>query len=436
MISDERIRQLIALGSENRSLDYKAPFSWATLGKDEKHGIIKDVLAFSNTRDGGVILVGVDDKTGQHIGLAAEEAASFDQTKFNDLVHVYTDPRHTCNVYRRILDGKNIVAIEVPEFKDVPILCKQTAGSTVDPNKILLRKAALYIRTEKASSVMIETADDMRELINRALFRRQDDLLTAMNRIINPQKQPEAASDSTKYEREIFDTENFFTDHIGPPLKSLGHWAVTFQPEIYLPDRFADLLSVQKYVHQAQVTLRGWSFPHMIQENSSNFSRGFQCWVDRTGPMNRYLEAFRAYRSGLFHWKGALWEESARGYADSNILDWTGVILDFTEWLLFAQRYYEQFLEMSDRLNVKFVLSKAQGRTLVAPPDSMPLWDRFSSRENEIILQELLDVVELRVDAAAIARRFVRRTFEIFNWNNVDDATIASKQKQYMSGHF
>src|SRR6185312_7244085 len=152
MISDERIRQLIALGNENRNLDYKAPFSWATSGKDEKYGIIKDVLAFSNTRDGGVILVGVDDKTGQHIGLSAEEAASFDQTKFNDFVHVYTDPRHTCNVYRRILDGKNIVAIEIPEFKDVPILCKQVAVSPADPNKILLRKAALYIRTDKASS--------------------------------------------------------------------------------------------------------------------------------------------------------------------------------------------------------------------------------------------------------------------------------------------
>ena len=55
VITKERIRELIELGNENRNLDYKGAFSWVEANNDEKCAIIKDVLAFANTRDGGVI---------------------------------------------------------------------------------------------------------------------------------------------------------------------------------------------------------------------------------------------------------------------------------------------------------------------------------------------------------------------------------------------
>jgi hypothetical protein len=143
---------------------------------DAKREIVKDILAFSNTRDGGVILIGVNDKSGALEGLSEEQYATFDQTKFYDFVQKYTDPRHTANVHRIAIDEKRVVVIDVPEFADVPILCARDANSSVNPSKLIRRRAALYKRTEKATSEVIEDGDAMRELLNRGLLRRQDDL--------------------------------------------------------------------------------------------------------------------------------------------------------------------------------------------------------------------------------------------------------------------
>lgn len=75
MTSVERVHELIRLGNENRNLDYKGAFPWDKASNDEKCAIAKDVLAFSNTRDGGMILIGVNDKSGVLEGLTEEQFA-------------------------------------------------------------------------------------------------------------------------------------------------------------------------------------------------------------------------------------------------------------------------------------------------------------------------------------------------------------------------
>ena len=75
MISTERIRELIQLGNENLNLDYKGSFSWNEVSTDEKCDIAKDILAFANARDGGVIIIGVHDKTGVLEGLTMSAGA-------------------------------------------------------------------------------------------------------------------------------------------------------------------------------------------------------------------------------------------------------------------------------------------------------------------------------------------------------------------------
>lgn len=121
MLSLHKIRELIHLGNENRNLDYKGAFSWDQASADHKCEITKDILAFSNTRDGGFILIGVNDKSGVVEGLTEEQYASFDQTTFNVFIQKYTDPRFTVNVHRMMVDGKRIVVIDIPEFPDIPI---------------------------------------------------------------------------------------------------------------------------------------------------------------------------------------------------------------------------------------------------------------------------------------------------------------------------
>ena len=212
MISVERIRELIRLGNENRNLDYKGALSWERSTNDEKCEITKDILAFSNTRDGGVVLIGVHDKSGALEGLTEEQYSSFDQTKFNSFVHKYTDPRHTSNVHRIVIDGKRVVVIDIPEFADVPILCARDANSSVNPSKLILRRAALYMRTDKATSEPVEDADAMRELLNRGLLRRQDDLLRAIKQIVLPNQTIAISEPGAEFKSEAEDAERYFSE--------------------------------------------------------------------------------------------------------------------------------------------------------------------------------------------------------------------------------
>ena len=99
-LSEDAVRELLDIKSENKNLDYKEKFNWNTSSKEEKTEIVKDILAMSNTQDGGNIIFGVRDNDFESIGLSEDDFKSFDQTKVNDFLHKYTDPKHTCHVHK------------------------------------------------------------------------------------------------------------------------------------------------------------------------------------------------------------------------------------------------------------------------------------------------------------------------------------------------
>ncbi|MGA2203654.1 MAG: ATP-binding protein [Terriglobales bacterium] len=431
MITDDRIRELIANGNENRNLDYKGAFSWTDANRDEKLAIVKDILAFANTRDGGTILIGVDDKTGTPEALSNEQYASFDQTRINDFLHNYTEPRHTCFVYRREVDGFKIVAIEVPEFLEIPVLCKQAAQSTNDPSNLILRKAGLYKRTDKATSELIEDAGEMRELLNRGLLRRQDELLTAMNRILQPRGGVAIADVNAAYAGEIEDDLGFLRGIADGKLMQSPHWLVECHPTVYSSARTPDLTELQRLVYSSAVSLRGWTFPHIDSATQSNFPNGFQTMVDwKDSPFGRHLEAFRAHRSGLFLWASDLWEEQASEFRGRDVLSFVGVIFSVTEWILFAKRFYESLLTVDDAIRVDIRLSGTMNRRLIATPPAFPLLTDYSAKIDEVSTSGVVNLAELRADADAIARRFVRTIFELFNWTGVRDESLQEWQRK------
>jgi Putative DNA-binding domain len=57
---EELVRQLIAQAAESRGLDYKRAMAWVGT-KAERAELIWDLMCFSNTPDGGYILVGVEE---------------------------------------------------------------------------------------------------------------------------------------------------------------------------------------------------------------------------------------------------------------------------------------------------------------------------------------------------------------------------------------
>jgi putative nucleotidyltransferase with HDIG domain len=184
MISEAKLRKLLAQRSESRNLDFKERLNWNSTSNDEKCQLIKDILAFLNTDDGGVIILGVHDRTLELVGLSEDEFTSFDATKLNDLLHKYTDPISSCEVQKFVIDDRRVVVIGVPEFKDVPVICKRDANSSRNQSKLILKAGGLYVRTDKATSGVVSSAEAMRDLIDRALPKRSDQQLKPIEAMI------------------------------------------------------------------------------------------------------------------------------------------------------------------------------------------------------------------------------------------------------------
>lgn len=436
MVSIEGIRELVRLGNENRNLDYKGAFSWEKAGNDDKCEITKDILAFSNTRDGGVILIGVNDKTGVLEGLTEEQYSSFDQTKFNSFVQKYTDPRHTSNVHRILIDGIRVVVIDIPEFADVPILCARDANSSVNQSKLILRKAALYMRTDKATSEVIEDADAMRELLNRGLLRRQDDLLRAIKQIVLPNQTTVMSELGAEFKAELEHSEHYISELDDGAFSKLPRWAIQLQPDTYIANRIPSAAQLQRLVQESAISLRGWTFPivgRVIGAEWTNFDGGSQSFFNGQGQR---LEAFQAYKSGLMVWSSGIKEDTWQGLAGQNVISFVALIYSVTEWVLFAKRFYEKILSVDEKVHINVCGSGFRGRRLISVDSSAELHGNYHTEGPEFEIRETVGVSDLRADFESIARRIIRRLCELFNWNDPDEKMLQSWQQKLLKRQF
>jgi hypothetical protein len=436
VISIERIRELVQLGNENRNLDYKGAFSWEDASNDEKCEIAKDVLAFSNTRDGGVIVIGVHDKSGALEGLTQDQYRSFDQTKFNSFIQKYTDPRHTARVHRIVVDEKRIVVIDIPEFSDVPVLCARDANRSSDPSKLILKKAALYKRTERATSEVIEDAEEMRELLNRGLMRRQDDLLRAFKQIIQPNDLNRALEPGAEFRAEIESAELYFSELGDGSFVKLPHWIVQMQPESYIVNRISTATELQRRVQQSAISLRGWTFPivgRVAASQWTNFESGSQSFHSGRGDRP---EAIRVYKSGLIMWRAGIGEDYWQGLADQNVLSFIGIIYSVTEWLLFARRFYEAFLSVDESVLLTVRASGVKGRKLVALDPRVELGWEYRTEVPAFEIKATVAVSELRADPESLARKIIRGIFELFNWNDPEENMLQNWQQKLIQRQF
>lgn len=233
------MRELLALKAENKNLDYKQSLNWNTATAEAKAAVVKDVLAMANTQDGGRIVFGVRDGDFEPVGLADEEFQSFDTTRFVDFLNRFADPPFGCGIHKFTIDDKKLVGIEVPEFGDVPVICKADAN---DANgRQVLKRGATYIRTERAASEVVSSADTMRDLMNRALVKRGDQLLKMVERLIKGKPTSLDDESASKIQREIAEAEDFIRERLPEEFRNVGHWEVEFYVRPYLAERVANL---------------------------------------------------------------------------------------------------------------------------------------------------------------------------------------------------
>src|SRR5947209_8182090 len=110
-MTTEEFERLIEGAEESPGLEFKGPMPWV------RTTFLKDILALSNVVDGGWLVVGIEDKTYNRVGLTDDQIATYVPDTMRDQIAPYADP--SVNFSKSIVtgaDGKSFVVIRVRPF--------------------------------------------------------------------------------------------------------------------------------------------------------------------------------------------------------------------------------------------------------------------------------------------------------------------------------
>lgn len=163
----QELEEILEGGAETQRIEFKAMCNW------DVTSLAKDILALSNIRDGGYIIIGVKDATFERQGVNASQKETYQVDIMKDQITAYADPHVMFSVvFPKDKDGKEYVVIKVSEFEDVPVICRKNSADT--------RSGTLYYRNKnrRVESAPISNSYDMRDIITQAaikMMRRIDD---------------------------------------------------------------------------------------------------------------------------------------------------------------------------------------------------------------------------------------------------------------------
>lgn len=146
---------------ESQNLDFKASCNW------DIKTLAKDILAFSNVQDGGLIVIGFEDKTFIRTGVDDKIAETYKLETMQDQMANYADPFVNFSVYNNIVDskGQRFVVIKITEFSEIPTVCRKDSGD--------VQKGVIYYRgrTRRPESAPVSNSYDMRDILDRAAVK-------------------------------------------------------------------------------------------------------------------------------------------------------------------------------------------------------------------------------------------------------------------------
>ena len=176
-MTDEEFAQIMGLAHEIRGLEFKGP--GRSTDRRLFAQVVKAVLGMANRRDGGRVVVGVEDHGDslQPVGLDDTQLATWNYDDVADRIATYADPSVAFDLEVTEYNGRSYVVIQVEEFADVPVLCKRAYDD-------VLRDGACYVRPRrKPETTDIPTYADMRDLLDLAVEKGVRRLLAQVQRV-------------------------------------------------------------------------------------------------------------------------------------------------------------------------------------------------------------------------------------------------------------
>lgn len=159
----------IAGRSEGRHLEFKRGAAWKTL----RCTLTRTIMAMSNLRYGGRIMIGVEegpDKTAVLVGMSKAESNGYNLDDIMSFVNEYAEPPIGIAMRKAARSERHFVILDVREFRDVPIVCKRDGKRSCSDH---LRRGSIYHRpSHRTESTDRFEPADMRELVQLAATKQ------------------------------------------------------------------------------------------------------------------------------------------------------------------------------------------------------------------------------------------------------------------------
>lgn len=159
-MSSDWLLDLVKHGREERNLELKSSMAWTD--PDVRGKVCRTLMALSNIRDGGALVLGVVEGpsgTFTESGMQSAHSDTFTQDGVAAVVAEYAAPFVDFTLSIIEDEGKDFVVFEVREFAEVPIVCRKDGLNS-------LRRGALYTRTRR----MYESAECSSEADTREIW--------------------------------------------------------------------------------------------------------------------------------------------------------------------------------------------------------------------------------------------------------------------------
>jgi len=171
----ELLDKVIKESYEDNHIDFKENFNWHKFNDYNKTKLAKHIAAISNMPNGGMLIFGVSDSK-VIAGLSSEDLESIDRTWIDNYISQYLDPLPAYNMKTIDYENKKLLIFEVEEFLTVPTICKRDYPD-------VLRAGGVYHR-KHASSMIIQDASSMHDLLELAVKKKKDALLHSIEDIL------------------------------------------------------------------------------------------------------------------------------------------------------------------------------------------------------------------------------------------------------------
>lgn len=413
---------------ETRNVEIKGACSFEG---DMRAHLAHSIGCLANTPDGGTIIIGVENGTWSVQGLTQKQLETFDTTKIANYLKARFAPMPRFTVERIAHPDGTVLLLQVPEFDDVPIVTiKQIAQSD---GKVYARESDLLIRSESRECRRISSPEEMRDLLSRALARRQETLLAQIRAIMTgaaptlPETPP----------------EDLFADALPAWESTLSTWSkqrpqcawweVNILPVPALP-KPVEANRMVELVSNAAVHLRGWYYPtYGVMNQDFAYT---QSYAHLAYESKRESERWQVSYEGAFGSAHVMRIEMLTDL-DSHrhppppdrLIDYIDICWSLTEFFRFATSFAEGL--GCEALWMRVGLHNVKGRVLGAIDPRYGFLDAGGTSSMASVVQSrIFPAVELASAWRETALDWTKQILTVFQWPEASRERLAAHQER------